>query len=354
MKQWKKIILGVLAILLLFSIIYIQQIAFLISLFSDQFSLISKSEDLQLAINNEQIPAEIKQQLVFVPKIMAFGDRFGFPETKAYSSYIQLPREVFLHSLTASKKDSFEEYFWYWPFIGKLPYKGFIDKEDALREQAELKRLNYDTDLGESSAMSTLGYLDEPIITTMINKNDSTVLINTLFHERTHQLFFRQNDITFNENAATMIGAIAALDFIKQELGNNSLEYLHQTQRIHDQIIFSQFINEFYLDLTKLYQSNFSSEEKIQRRDLIFNGYNEKFKTIKEKQLQRYFTRFDQEEINNAYILSYYRYYGRLFVYYRVYEKFNQDVPKTIQFFNQIATGNEDPETAINTFLAQS
>ncbi len=354
MKLWKKIILSALGILLLLSIIYIKEVVFLVSFFSDQISLINKSENLQTAINDTQIPPEIRQQLTIVTKIMAFGDHLGFPETKAYSSYIQLPRDVFLHSLTASKKDSFEEYFWYWPFVGKLPYKGFINKENALQEQAELKKLYYDTDLGESSAMSTLGYLDEPIITTMINKNDPTVLVNTIFHERTHQLFFRQNDITFNENAATMIGAISALNFIKQEFDENSTEYQRQTQRVHDHIIFSQFINEFYQDLTNLYQSPLSSEQKIQQRELIFGEYKEKFKTLKEKQLQHYFLKFDQQEINNAYILSYYRYYGRLFVYYQVYDKFNQDVSKTIQFFNQIATGNEDPETAINTFLAQS
>lgn len=202
--------------------------------------------------------------------------------------------------------------------------------------------------------MSTLGYLDEPIITTMINKNDSTVLTNTIFHERTHQLFFRQNDVTFNENAATMIGAIAALDFIKHELGEKSSEYQRQTERIHDQIIFAQFVNDFYLDLTKLYQSTLSSEEKIEQREVIFNQYKERFKVLKEKQLQHYFLKFDQEEINNAYILSYYRYYGRLFFYYQVYDKENRDVSKTIQFFNHIAGGDEDPETAINTFLAQS
>ncbi len=351
MKPWKKIVLAVLTILFLLAIIYIHQITFIISFFGDQLSLISKSENLQTAINNEQIPSEIRQQLTTVPKMMNLGDQLSFPETEAYSKYIQLPREVFLHSLTASKKDSFDEYRWYWPLIGGLPYKGFINKEDALKEQTKLKALNYDTDLGESSALSTLGYLDEPIITTMINKNDSTVLTNTIFHERTHQLFFRQNDVTFNENAATMIGAIAALELIKQEFGENSSEYQHQTQRIHDQIVFSQFINNFYQELAKLYQSPLSSEEKIEQREIIFNQYKEEFKTVKEKQLQRYFKKFDQEEINNAYILSYYRYYGRLHLYYQVYDKLDHDTTKTINFFNQIATGNDDPETEIDAFL---
>lgn len=352
MKRWKRISIWILSVIIILSIIYLHEILFLTSLISDQVSLISKSEPIPIALNNQLVPEEIKKQLAFVPTMMAYGNQLGFPPTDAYSTYIQLPREVFLHSLSAAKKDSFEEYKWHWPFIGALPYKGFIHKEDALQEEIKLKQLGYDTHFGESSAMSTLGLFADPIITTMILKNDSTVLINIIFHERTHQLFFRPNDVTFNENAATLIGAITALEFIKQEFGEQSLEYQHQKQRMHDQIVFSEFINDFYQELAELYQSMLSLEEKIKEREQIFQKYKQKFKMLKEKELQYYFQRFAEKEINNAYLLSYYRYYGKLHLYYQIYEKLGTDVSQTIEFFKQVAEGKEGSENAIRYYIS--
>ncbi len=63
------------------------------------------------------------------------------------------------------------------------------------------------------------------------------------------------------------------------------------------------------------------------------------------------FKKFDQEEINNAYLLSLYRYYGRLHQYYQVHEKLGRDVQATIRFFHETAQGADDPEVVIQRFL---
>ena len=221
-----------------------------------------------------------------------------------------------------------------------------------MKEQSKLKKENYDTHLGESSAMSTLGILPDPIITTMINESDVTVLINTIYHERTHQLFYKKEQVTFNENSAVLLGHLTALEFLKERFGENSNEYQKQVNRINDKLLFSEFIDEFYEELDKLYLSNLSSEEKIKKRGEIFQRYLEKFKIVKEK-LNQSFKNFDQEEINNAYILSLYRYYGKLHTYYNVHGKLGSNLQETIAFFNNIAQSPENPEKIISDFLEQ-
>lgn len=344
----KKVFYGVLVVIFLVILINLNSIAYVSSIISDQISLVSKAEDLDSVVVNENI----QNQLKLVPEIMQFGDKTGFPETKAYSKYIQLQREVFFHSLSASNKDKFQDYTWKWPFVGELPYKGFIERDDALKEQSKLEKENYDTHLGESSAMSTLGILPDPIITTMINESDVTVLINTIYHERTHQLFFKKNHIIFNENSAVLLGHLTTLEFLKEKFGENSEEYQKQINRINDKLLFSKFIDEFYNDLDKLYSSNLSFEEKIKKREKIFQKNLEKFKIVKEK-LNKSFKNFDQEEINNAYILSLYRYYGKLHSYYNVHEKLGNDLRETIAFFNNTAQSSENPEEIISDFLEQ-
>ena len=342
----KKIISGILLVILLLIIINFNSIAYVSSIIVDQVGLVSKAED----IDNVIVDKNIQNQLKLIPEIMKLGDEVGFPKTKAYSKYISLDREVFLHSLSASHKDKFEDFIWNWPFVGGLPYKGFIEKDDALKEQSKLEKENYDTHLGKSSAMSTLGILPDPIITTMINESDLTVLINAIYHERTHQLFFKKDHVIFNENSAVLLSSLTTLQFLKEKFGEDSDQYQTQVNRINDRLLFSEFIDEFYDELDKLYSSNLSSAEKIKKREEIFQKHLQKFKIVKEK-LNKSFKDFDEEEINNAYILSDYRYYGKLHKYYKVHEKLGNDLQKTIKFFNDVANAKEKPETIINNFL---
>lgn len=346
----KKIICGVFIVVLLLIIINFNSINYVSGIISDQIGLVSKADDIDKVINDKQIDEEIINQLKLIPEIMQFGDEVGFPQTKAYSKYITLQREVFLHSLSASDKEKFKDYLWEWPFVGGLPYKGFIEKDEALKEQSKLEKENYDTYLGESSAMSTLGILPDPIITTMINESDVTVLINTIYHERTHQLFFKKDSVIFNENSAVLLGSMTALGFLKEKFGEDSEEYQTQLNRINDKIVFSRFIDEFYNELDKLYSSNLSSDEKIKKREEIFQKRIKKFKTVKEK-LNKSFKNFDHEEVNNAHILSLYRYYGKLHNYYKVYEKLGNNLQETIAFFNEVAYSSEDPDRAISEFI---
>ena len=344
----KKIIYGILVVIFLVVVINFNSIVYVSSIISDQIDLTSKSENIDSVVVSENV----QNQLKLVPEIMQFGDEVGFPKTKAYSKYIHLEREVFLHSLSASDKDKFEDYIWKWLFIGELPYKGFIEKDDALKEQSKLEKENYDTYLGESSTMSTLGILPDPIITTMINESDIVVLINTIYHERTHQLFFKKNHVIYNENSAVLLGSLTTLEFIKEKFGEDSEEYQKQVDRINDHILFSQFIDGFYYDLDRLYSSNLSPEEKIKDREEIFQDHLQEFKTVKE-QLNWSFKNFDRERINNAYLLSRYRYYGKFHTYYTIHEKLGNNLQKTIAFFNDTSHSPENPAKIISDFLEQ-
>ncbi len=257
-------------------------------------------------------------------------------------------REAFLYSISASPPDSFEDYLWEWPFIGKLPYKGFIDKEDAEKELFNLKSEGYDTSLWESSAISSLGILPDPISSKMINEEDLTTLTYILFHERTHQLFFRENEVVFNENSAVLLGSLASLHFLEDQFGKDSDEYQRQFEKINDFITFSKFLDEFYLELDILYQSNV--DNKLDQKKNIISNNLDKYLVVKDN-LNRIFKKFDQKEINNAYLLSDYRYYGRYHVYYQVYLKFGHDLEKTMNFFKQVSLSEEDPDVLIKNFL---
>lgn len=333
--------LSVFIIIVLIIILNTNPVSYVMSMAADQIVLLARSNDIQKVISDNTVEQGIRNQLALVSDVMRFGDQLGFPQTTAYSTYIPLKREIFLHSLSATKKDSFEEYRWYWPFIGSLPYKGFINETDARAEQSKLRAQGFDTYIGKSGAMSTLGIFPDPILRTMLNTTDATVLISIIYHERTHQLFFT-NDVVFNENAAVLLGSIAALEFVKQKFGNQSTEYNIQQEKIQDMLLFSSFISNVYDELNALYTSD--DENKVEKREAIFFKHLDIFNKLK-PQLKRSFKAFGKVELNNAYILAQYRYYGKIRQYYDVYTRFN-NTQKTIDFFDE-ASRAESPTSFI-------
>jgi predicted aminopeptidase len=332
----KEIIVFIIALLALFLILN-PGAWYVARSFYDLARLLLKSKDINYILSSKNADKEIIDQLRLVQQVMAFGDEAGFPKTRAYSRYSSLDRDVFFYNLSASKKDSLKSYLWKWPFIGSLPYKGFTRIEDARKEELELRKLGYDTCIRESKAMSTLGFLPDPVITTMIDKNDPTELVNVIFHERTHQLFFKKDEVTFNENAAVLLGALTSLEFFDKKFGPESVEYKIQKEKLNDIMILSEYIDNFYKELDSLYSKNIPGREKISGREAIFKKYETLFKNDIKPELKAYFKNFDKKEINNSYLLSYYRYYGKIHVYIQVYGKLNNDLKKTLVFFSGVA-----------------
>jgi predicted aminopeptidase len=349
----KEIIIFIIAFIALFLILN-PGARYIARSFYDQAKLLIKGKDINDILSSKNTDKEIIDQLRLVPEVMAFGNEAGFPKTKAYGKYSLLDRDVFFYNLSASKKDSFKSYLWRWPFIGSLPYKGFTRIEDARKEELELRELGYDTYIRESKAMSTLGFLPDPIITTMIDKNDPTELVNVIFHERTHQLFFKKNEVTFNENAAVLLGTLTSLEFFNKKFGPGSAEYKIQKEKLNDIMIFSEFIDNFYKELDALYSKNIPSQEKISGREAIFFKYAALFKMDIKPGLKVYLKNFDKKEINNSYLLSYYRYYGKVYVYIQIHERLGNDFKKTLDFFNKTANTRGESDKLIENFISSS
>ena len=347
----KEVIIFITALLAMFLILN-PGARYVARIFYDQAKLLINSKDIIGILNSKNADKEIIDQLLLVPEIMAFGDEAGFPKTKAYRRYSPLDRDVFFYNLSASKKDSFKSYLWKWLFIGSLPYKGFTRIEDARKEEMELRKLGYDTCIRESRAMSTLGFLPDPVITTMIDKNDPTELANVIFHERTHQFFFKKDEVTYNENAAVLLGMLTSLEFFNKKFGPESAEYRTQKEKINDIILFSNYIDDFYEELYALYSRNISSQKKLSERELLFKKHKELFRTGINPELKMLFRGFDNREMSNSYILSYYRYYGKVHVYMQVHNKLGNDLKKTMIFFSKTAKTNGGSDKPIDDFIS--
>ncbi len=122
-------------------------------------------------------------------------------------------------------------------------------------------------------------------------------------------------------------------------------------EKLDDIIIFSNYIDNFYNELNVLYSINISGEEKQKEREVLFKKHVALFQTNIKPKLKMLFKGFDRQEINNAYILSYYRYYGKVHIYIQVHEKFDSDLNKTLAFFKDVASSKEKPDYLVDNIL---
>src|SRR6185312_14274837 len=96
---------------------------------------------------------------------------------------------------------------WWFPIVGRVPYLGWFDRDDAHDFADELHREGWDSDVGAADAYSTLGWFDDPVLSTMIAGGDEAVgeLVNVILHESVHATLYVDGQTRFNESLAEFV-----------------------------------------------------------------------------------------------------------------------------------------------------
>lgn len=154
-----------------------------------------------------------KLQLVTEARTFAVG-AIGLDAEESFTQFSRLDRDTLVLVLSAAYRDRLERKTWWFPVVGTFPYKGFFDFEEAYRTRDALLAEGFDVTLGPSSAFSTLGWFNDPLVSTTI-KQDSVSLVNTILHELLHNTFFAKGRVPFNESFATFVGGRGAEEFYR-------------------------------------------------------------------------------------------------------------------------------------------
>ena len=189
-----------------------------------------------------------------------------------------------------------------------MPYKGFFDRDYALGEQHALEEQGYDTYLRGVRAYSTLGYFDDPILSSML-AYDETFLINTIIHEMLHQTVWFKGNISFNESLASFVGEHGTLAYLQQRYGADAPEYQHYRALRADALVFGEYTDALIERLEALYHESISRADKLQRKAQILAeaaaAYPEVFPRM---QTTGYRNFFERQPVNNAVLLAFHVY----------------------------------------------
>jgi len=150
-------------------------------------------------------PAELKERLETARSIREFASReLHLPDNASYTAYADLGRRFAVWNVFAAPKFSVDPKSECFPFTGCVAYRGFFSEREAQRHADKLRAEGYDVYVGGILAYSTLGWFDDPLLSTFIRYPDAQVA-RLVFHELAHQVVYAKNDTTFNESFAVVV-----------------------------------------------------------------------------------------------------------------------------------------------------
>ncbi|WP_244308949.1 aminopeptidase [Pseudomonas duriflava] len=170
-----------------------------------QIDLIRARQPIEQVIADPSTDARLRRRLFLALQARTFASQaLWLPDNRSYRLYVQLDRPFVLWNLFATPEFSLAPRTYCFPIAGCVAYRGYY-QEAAARAAAEpLKAQGWDTYVGGVPAYSTLGWFDDPILSSMMHWDDDR-LISTIFHELAHQKLYVQDDTAFNESFATFV-----------------------------------------------------------------------------------------------------------------------------------------------------
>lgn len=309
--MWKKVIGISLLVLALLCLIYWDMLTYGIGQAKGQLHIIQQSRPNEEVLEDEVVPDSIKAKIRLIQSVKLFAsEQIGLATTENYTSYYDQKGTTALWNLSACKPYAFEPYQWTFPFLGSFPYKGFFELDKAKEEAEILKAEGYDVRIRPVGGWSTLGWTKDPILSNMLERSEGAIA-ELIIHELTHATLFVKDDINFNENLASFIGEQGALLFLENGYGTNSPEMIEYVQSEADGKRFRKHMLMTASMLDSLFQAFSSDPDSIKelKKHIMVDQIVSSLDTITFYD-SRYNKVFQQSRPNNAYFMSYFRYYS--------------------------------------------
>ena len=281
-----------------------------------ELRILRARRDIVEILGDPSIDTTTRGKLSFVLEARRFAtNELGINVGDSYTTFAQLDHDTLALVVSAAHKDRLEAKTWWFPIVGRVPYKGFFSLDDARNEQEKLEHEGFDTYLRPTAAFSTLGWFSDPILSTVLRADDVEV-VETVLHELSHQYLFVPGQVTFNESFATFVGRVGAAQFFctRDGGGLNTSKCLRAQARWRDYQRFSVFVDSMMGELGAMYGDlNLTYDEKVSRREGIFTRALKRFDDEVTPTFESVtFGGFRETSLNNATLLSRIRYYHRL------------------------------------------
>ncbi|MFJ2365188.1 aminopeptidase [Pseudomonas sp. NPDC087697] len=278
------------------SVSYYSQLA------SGQWSLLRAREPVSEVIADPARDAKLRAHLAQSQKAREFASqRLHLPDNKSYRLYADIGRPFVVWNVFATPEFSLKPQNHCFPIAGCVAYRGYYS-QSAARGDAALQRLQgMDVSISGVEAYSTLGWFNDPIISSMMSWGDER-LATLIFHELAHQRFYVKDDTEFNESYATFVEQ----EGTRQWRAARGLPPASKAQeQPRDQ--FTQLVLDTRARLEKLYALPLATEQMRQRKAAEFERLRSEYRTLRDSQWagEKRFDAWINSPMNNAKLLPF-------------------------------------------------
>ncbi len=317
--------------------------------------ILARRRPIAAVIADPTTPEPTRHKLRLVLDARTYAARVLALRTgESYTTYSWVDRDTLLMVLQAAPKLAFREYTWWFPIVGRVPYKGYFDFDKARDAARTLERQGYDVYVRPSSAFSTLGRFNDPLLSTVL-RSDDVDLANTVVHELTHNTLYIPSRVAFNESLANFVGGHGAIDFFCSLEGETSRHCDVARRRWHDDLLFGRFLSDLVARLEAVYaRTELPAPTRLAMRDSVFQDARRRWNTELEPALvsDQYHGFGRRATLNNAALIARRIYYDRLDLFEAAYARTGAELRTFVRLVTDAVKGQKDPYAALAKLAA--
>ena len=319
----------------------------------EEGKILAHRHPISAIVADPATPAAIRAKLQVVLAARAFAaDSLGLAAKQSFTTYSQLQHDTLVLVLSGAYRDRLAPVTWWFPIVGRVPYKGFFDFAAARAAARSLEAGGLDAYLRPSPAFSTLGFFNDPLLSTSM-EDDSLDLANTVIHELTHNTYYASGQAVFNESFANFSGARGAERFFRSR--GDSAAAATVAARWDDQKVLARFWDQLYRSIDSVYRAHpESAAARIAAHDTVYARAREELVQQIGPQLRTIDPRYlVTMRLDNAVLLAQRIYLTDLDLFDAVYDREGKDARRAIARVIAIARSRPgDPFGALRAWVS--
>lgn len=315
----------------------------------EEAKILWRREPISAVLARPDLEPDVRRKLELVLDARRYADSLGLEVGGSFTTLSYVDGPTMLYVLTATPRTSLAPHTWWFPIVGRVPYKGFFDRADADAEAERLMARGLDTSIRGAAAFSTLGWFDDPLLRHQLVA-DEAALVNLVLHETYHNTFYAKgaHATAFNESLATFVGHRAAIDFFAARPDDAALATLARVAW-EDERVFATFVQTLGSRLRALY-AEADEATALAGRERLYAEAQAAFPALPLQGTR--FEKFDDVRLNNAVLLQSLLYTTDLDVFEGIAARLG-GVRPALDFIEAAARGEpDDPFGAVRRAFA--
>jgi predicted aminopeptidase len=271
-------------------------------LVSGQLQLLRARQPVADVIADPARDPRLRQLLVHSQQARTFASsQLHLPDNRSYRLYADLGRAYVVWNVFATGEFSLEPVTHCFPIAGCVAYRGYYSLGGARGAAALQRQSGQDVYVSGVEAYSTLGWFDDPILSSMLGWGDER-LATLIFHELAHQRFYVKDDSEFNESFASFVEQEGTRQWrAARVLPAESMSQSRQRDQ------FTQLVLDSRERLKRLYSQPLDAEQMRQRKAAEFELLRSNYRSLRDSQWagDKRYDAWINAPLNNAKLLPF-------------------------------------------------